>query len=129
KALLKQGLERATQLQSGQAPWTQKTGVVVRGYRSRIDDTVQPYGLVIPESYDPKGTAAHRLDFWFHGRGETLSEVNFLNDRSRNVGAIAPRDTIVLHPYGRYCNANKLAGEIDSLEALDDVQNNYRIDP
>lgn len=129
KALLKQGLERAGQLQAGEAPWTVRKGVVVRGYRSRIDNTVQPYGLVIPESYELTGPAAHRLDFWFHGRGETLSEVNFLNDRSRNVGAIAPANTIVLHPYGRYCNANKFAGEIDALEALEDVQRNYRVDP
>lgn len=129
KSLLKQGQERAEQLLAGKAPWTEQTGVVVRGYISQIDQTVQPYGLVIPASYDFKGKKLHRLDFWFHGRGETLSEVNFLNDRSKNVGAISPTDTIVLHPYGRYCNANKFAGEIDSFEALAAVQQLYRVDP
>ena len=34
----------------------------------------------------------------------------------------------MLHPYGRYCNANKFAGEIDLLEALDDVKKHYPID-
>lgn len=129
KALLKQGLQRADDLLAGKAPWTEQTGVVVRGYLSKIDQTVQPYGLVIPASYEFQGRKSHRLDFWFHGRGETLSEVNFLNDRSKNVGAISPPDTIVLHPYGRYCNANKFAGEIDSFEALAAVQSQYRIDP
>jgi pimeloyl-ACP methyl ester carboxylesterase len=129
KALLKQGHERADQLLAGDAPWTRKTGVVVRGYISRIDRTVQPYGLVIPDSYKFDGTEKHRLDFWFHGRGENLSEVNFLNDRSKNTGPISPANTIVLHPYGRYCNANKLAGEIDSFEALDAVKKQYRVDP
>lgn len=129
KSLLALGKQRAEQLLAGKAPWTQQTGVVVRGYISKIDQTVQPYGLVIPVNYDFRGNTPHRLDFWFHGRGETLSEVNFLTDRSRNVGAISPADTIVLHPYGRYCNANKLAGEIDSLEALAAVQKQYRVDP
>lgn len=129
KSLLQQGKQRADQLLGGTAPWTRQTGVVVRGYISKIDQTVQPYGLVIPASYGFSGRQAHRLDFWFHGRGETLSEVNFLNDRSKNVGAISPADTIVLHPYGRYCNANKFAGEVDSFEALAAVQQQYRIDP
>lgn len=129
RTLLQQGHERADQLLAGEATWTKKTGLVVRGYISKIDRTVQPYGLVIPDSYKFDGSEKHRLDFWFHGRGENLSEVNFLNDRSRNVGQIAPANTIVIHPYGRYCNANKLAGEIDSLEALAAVKQQYRIDP
>ena len=128
KTLLKTGQERADQLLAGEAPWTRQTGRVVRGYISKIDRTVQPFGLVVPVSYKFDGTQRHRLDFWFHGRGETLSEVNFINDRSKNDGPIAPADTIVLHPYGRYCNANKLAGEIDSFEALDVVRKHYRID-
>ena len=129
KNLLMQGQQRAESLLAGKAPWTQQTGVVVRGYISKIDRTVQPYGLVIPANYDFSGQKPYRLDFWFHGRGETLSEVNFLNDRSKNVGAISPADTIVLHPYGRYCNANKFAGEVDSFEALAAVQQQYRVDP
>ncbi len=129
KMLLQQGQQRADQLLAGNAPWTRQAGVVVRGYVSKIDQTVQPYGLVIPATYNFEGTEKHRLDFWFHGRGEVLSEVNFLNDRSKNVGQISPDQTIVLHPYGRYCNANKLAGEIDSLEAIDAVTHQYRIDP
>jgi len=126
--LLREGLARAAALKQGQAPWANKHGLVVRGYVSRLDGSVQPYGLVVPESYVPAGSGKYRLDFWFHGRGEMLSEVNFLRDREKNVGTFAPRDTIVLHPYGRYCNANKLAGEIDAFEALDSVRQRYRID-
>ncbi len=126
--LLKQGLERAKQLAAGQAPWTEQTGLIVRGYVSKIDGSVQPYGLIVPESYVARGTQRHRLDLWFHGRGETLSEVNFLVGRQRDRGVFAPADGFVLHPYGRYCNAFKFAGEIDVLEALESVERNYRID-
>ncbi|MBM79315.1 MAG: hypothetical protein CMJ78_01820 [Planctomycetaceae bacterium] len=128
KELLKTGIQRATDLKAGKAPWTTATGLVVRGYRSKIDHTVQPYGLVIPASYASTGVDNLRLDLWFHGRGETLSEVKFIDGRSRQVGQYAPKDTFVLHPYGRYSNAFKFAGEVDVLEALDAVQRHYRID-
>jgi hypothetical protein len=42
KALLKQGMERARALKEGTAPWTTATGLVVRGYVSKIDGSVQP---------------------------------------------------------------------------------------
>jgi predicted esterase len=128
KSLLRDGLKRAEQLLSGESPWTRQTGLVVRGFVSKLDNTVQPYGLVIPASYQFEGPTRHRLDLWFHGRGETLSEVNFLDQRQKQIGQIAPSDTIVLHPYGRYSNAFKLAGEVDVLEALDSVQGRYRVD-
>ena len=34
----------------------------------------------------------------------------------------------MLHLYGRYCNANKFAGEVDLFEALDAVKTQYPID-
>src|SRR4051812_49062742 len=128
KVLLQKGEERARLLASGQAPWTTATGLVVRGYVSKIDKSVQPYGLVMPASYSPTAPHRWRLDAWFHGRSETLSEVNFLADRERTAGEFQPRDTIVLHLYGRFCNASKLAGEVDLFEALDAVKKQYAID-
>ena len=34
----------------------------------------------------------------------------------------------MLHLYGRFCNANKFAGEVDLFEALDAVKRNYPVD-
>ncbi|MFN0119646.1 MAG: prolyl oligopeptidase family serine peptidase, partial [Blastocatellia bacterium] len=128
KVLLQHGEERARLLAEGKAPWTMAPGLVVRGYVSKIDKSVQPYGLVIPSSFAPDRPYHWRLDTWFHGRGETLSEVNFLSDRETKNGDFTPRDTIVVHLYGRYCNANKFAGEVDLFETLDKVKQQYRID-
>ncbi len=100
----------------------------MRGYLSKIDQSVQPYGLVVPPSYSPNAPHRWRLDTWFHGRDETLTQVNFLTARRRSAGEFTPRDTIVLHLYGRYCNASKFAGEVDLFEALDAVKRNYPID-
>lgn len=127
KTLLKRAAERAEALVEGECPWDRKTGLVVRGYVSKIDGSTQPYGLVVPESFAPGG-GPWRLDVWFHGRDEVLSELKFLADRLRQVGTFAPKDTIVLHPYGRFCNANKFAGEVDLFEAIDDLKKHYRID-
>lgn len=128
KTLLTEGQQRADQLAMGQAPWATQTGLVVRGYVSKIDGSVQPYGLVVPASYSPQTVGGHRLDLWFHGRGETLSELNFIEQRRKQVGTFSPPDTIVLHPYGRYSNAFKFAGEVDVLEALEAAQSHYRVD-
>ena len=128
KGLLRDGIERAEQLEASRPPGLTQQGLVVRGYRSKIDHSAQPYGLVVPETWSPGAAMKHRLDFWFHGRGETLSEVNFINGRQRSVGHYAPADTFVLHPYGRYSNANKFAGEIDLFEALEHAKKHYPID-
>ncbi|HEY0456082.1 MAG TPA: prolyl oligopeptidase family serine peptidase, partial [Verrucomicrobiae bacterium] len=128
KQFIKQGIERAQLLREGKAPWTQTNGLIVRGYLSRVDGSVQPYGLVIPPSYQANSAHQYRLDFWFHGRGETLSELDFINGRQRSAGEFTPPNTFVLHLYGRYCNGNRFAGETDLFEALENVRKYYPID-
>lgn len=123
---LAEGTRRAEAFLKGDAPWTRQKGLVVRAYRSRIDGSVQPYGMIVPESYEGSPS---RLDFWIHGRGEKLSELSFIDERSKRAGQIQPRDTLVLHPYGRYCCANKFAGEIDLFEALEHARRSYAVDP
>ena len=128
KALIEQGLQRVRQLRQGQVPWNNQTGLVVRAYVSKLDDSIQPYGLIVPVSYKQGSAHPFRLDVWFHGRDEKLTEVNFLTQRQRSYGEFAPPNTIVLHTYGRYCNGQKLAGEVDLFEALADVRKHYPID-
>ncbi len=128
KAQLVQGMERAANLRAGKTPWATQTGPVARGYVSQIDGSVQPYGIVVPVTFSENTTRKRRLDLWFHGRGETLSELNFISDRQRSLGEFAPEDTLVLHPYGRYCNANRFAGEVDPVEAMLHVMKHYPVD-
>ena len=110
RTLLKEGQERAKELRDGKAPWTTATGLVVRGYVSKIDGSVQPYGLVVPASYQPNTPYKHRLDVWCHGRGETLTELSFIEGREKSAGDFTPPNAFVLHLYGRYCCANRFAG-------------------
>ncbi len=125
---LAEARRRIAALREGKTPWLEKAGPVALGYVSRIDGSVQPYGLVIPDSYASGAPHRFRLDIWFHGRGEQLSELAFVSDRARNKGEFAPANAFVLHPYGRYCNGSRFAGETDAWEALEDVQRLFPID-
>lgn len=125
--LLQEGQQRAKDLLDGKAPWTTQKGEVVRGYISRIDGSAQPYGLSIPENYSPDGPKFN-LSLWFHGRSEYLSEVNFIaNGKGFFPLMPAMKNTIMLYPYGRYCNGFKLAGEVDVEEAMEAVKKQYSI--
>lgn len=116
---------------SAARPGLSRLGVsrlVVRGYQSKIDGSIQPYGMVIPADWKPGDTTSRRLDFWAHGRGEKLTELDFINQRLTSVGEFDPPGAFTLHLYGRYCNANKFAGEVDLFEALDHARQHYPID-
>jgi poly(3-hydroxybutyrate) depolymerase len=127
RKLLKEGMQRANELKEGKASWTTQKGEVVRGYISKIDGSVQPYGLSIPENYNPAGVKFN-LALWFHGRGENLSELNFISNGKGFFPAMPEmKNTIMLYPYGRYCNAFKFAGEVDVLEAMEAVKQLYSI--
>ena len=123
KNLLKVGNERLADLKSGKTPWKTATGQVVRGYRSKIDGSVQPYGLIIPEDRPAQGG---RLDIWLHGRSDVLTELVFLVPQMGKPKALAtPAKTITLNIYGRFCNAYKFAGEVDVLEAMEHAIQEY----
>jgi pimeloyl-ACP methyl ester carboxylesterase len=128
-----QGLDRAAAIAQtkdpARLPWNTATGLVARGYRSKIDGSVQPYGLLIPESYEPVAEQLPvPLHFWCHGRNEKLSELAFINGVQNKKGEFTPDGAIVCYLYGRFCNANKFAGERDLFEALEDIKAHYKID-
>ena len=127
KHLLSLGHQRADQLKAGKHPWTKETGLVVRGYKSSLDDSVIPYGLDIPPESSQQINKNKRLDIWLHGRNNTLSEIRFLTERLKMTSQFRPQNTIVLHPYGRFCNAYKFAGEKDVMESLHHAKSQYSI--
>lgn len=129
KKLLELGNQRLSELKAGKPSWINATGLVPRGYISKIDGSVQPYGMVIPDDWKAGEKTPRRLDFWCHGRGEKLSELDFINGRLTGKGEYNPAGTFTLHLYGRYCCANKFAGETDLFEALENAKTHYNIDP
>jgi pimeloyl-ACP methyl ester carboxylesterase len=125
--VLDHGIARAQELERGDAAWPAQKGRIVRGYRSALDGSVQPYALIIPESYD--GRRSVRLDLVLHGRGATLNEVSFIAAHESATAVPATQDFIQMEVYGRGNNAYRWAGEADVFEALASVEKRYRIDP
>ena len=127
RRLLSEGRERAAQLRAKTTPWLEARGLLIRGYRSKLDGSIQPYGLVVPAELDlTKPTPAM---VWLLGRGEKRTELAFLRERENGPPQLTPKNVLTLIPYGRFCNATKFAGEIDVMEALAAVRAQYSIDP
>ncbi len=124
---VQKGLIRARQLAENAHPWTIQTGHVVRGYHSRVDGSIQPYGLSIPASYDPSHPV--RLDIFLHGRNGKLTEATFLAAQESGKPAPPEQSFIQLDVYGRGNNSYFWAGETDVFEALESVRAHYNIDP
>ena len=102
---------------------------LVGGFVSRIDDSVQPYGLVLPAGFTlDQAKSPMRMDVFLHGRGDTKTEIPFLVERSSKIGLYSPANTVVLHPFGRHCNAFKFAGETDVYEAIENAAKLIAID-
>ncbi|MEZ5351556.1 MAG: prolyl oligopeptidase family serine peptidase [Bryobacteraceae bacterium] len=126
--ILDRGIARAKALDEGQSPWVNAKGRVARAYRSRVDDSLQPYAVVVPPGYD--ASRPSRLDLVLHGRGATLTEVSFLAAaENAKPGAVTYPDRLELHVFGRTNNAYRWAGETDVFEALASVESRYKIDP
>ena len=124
--LLRDAEERMESLAKGKRRWPTQTGTIVRGYFSSIDNSPQPYGLVIPEGHD--FDVRSPLYVWLHGRGDKKTDLHFIHERKSKTGEITPRDAMVLHPFGRHCVGFKSAGEIDVMESIESVCQEYRID-
>ena len=112
---------------SGSPSWPKQKGRLSRAYRSRIDGSLQPYGVLIPENYD--FAKPSRLDVVLHGRAAQMNEVSFLFSHDSAKPLPADQQQIVLEVFGRINNAYRWAGETDVFEALESVRKRYNIDP
>jgi len=126
KELIEEGARRCEAIRTNSCYWIQlgSPHITVRGFRSKLDGTVQPYGVVLGSR-----PFSGRADVWCRGRSEKGLELQFLSTRMKNSDPLPDDGVLMIHPFGRYCNANKLAGEVDTLEAIEHAMNQYKIDP
>src|SRR5260370_6237367 len=128
--VLDQGIERAKQLQTKRPQWNQGKKQI-HAYYSEIDGAALPYGVTLPEAYDPAKPA--RLYVWLHGRQNNTTEAEFI------YGFLAPK------PPARVPVANQgqihldcsvringagwhWAGEMDVFESIAAVKKRFKID-
>lgn len=130
-ALLAEARSRIESLRKNETPWLLGSGMKVVGFYSRIDGSPQPYGVEIPEGLSWGSGAKIPMWVWLHGRGDTATDLNFVHGKltAKKPGQFQPQGAIVIHPFGRYCNGYKSAGETDVLEARDDAMARFGVDP
>ena len=124
--VLDKGIARAKELTAGSPSWTKNKGRLVRAYRSTIDGSLQPYGLIVPESYSGQPI---RLDIWMHGTNRNLNEVAFITEHETAEPVPPSQAYIQVDVYGRSNVSYRWAGETDVFEAIKSVQERYNIDP
>ncbi|MEZ6133495.1 MAG: alpha/beta hydrolase-fold protein [Pirellulaceae bacterium] len=125
--LLDLASSRVAAIATGDLPWTRSSGRQVRGFRSRVDGSVQPIGMVLPEGWQTAGQPLP-LYVWLHGRGDKSTDLHFICERLDKDGQIVPPGAIVVHPFGRQCVGYKSAGETDVMEAIDFACEHYPVD-
>lgn len=130
-AVLDQGLQRGRQLVDGASPWMQQKGRRVHGFYSKLDGSVQLYGMRIPDSYD--GSQPARLYVWLHGRDQKNTETSFITKVQKVTAGHTNAEELgqlQLDVYGRWNGmAYHWTGEADLFEALAEAQQRYKIDP
>jgi len=94
-------------INQGDATWIDRKGSIIRGHRSQVDDSVEPYGVIIPKGYLP-GTPV-RVDIILHGSvpPNPDAEVRFIEQFDKGDDRLLDNDTsipvqpfIKLHPCG-----------------------------
>jgi predicted esterase len=114
-------------LGAGKDPFAGKLGDSRRAYRSAVDQTLQPYRLFIPESYD--ASKATPLLVALHGMG---GDENSLFDSYEN--GLLKREAervgfIVACPKGRdSASMYRGSAEQDVLDVMADVRRSYKVD-
>ncbi len=126
--LLDEAEKRIASLKKNETPWMEGNGHKVLGFYSKIDDSPQPYAVEIPPGLDHKSAP---MWIWLHGRGDTTTDLPFIYGKfmAKKPGQFQPTGTIVIHPFGRYCNGWKSAGETDVFECRDAAMKRFNIDP
>ena len=128
--VLDQGIERGKQLKANQPQWNQGKKQI-HAYYSQIDGAVLPYGITLPENYDP--TKPTRLYVWLHGRQNNTTEAEFihgfLTPRPPGNAPVADQGQIQLDCFGRINGAGwHWAGEMDVFESIAAVKRRFNID-
>ncbi len=126
---IKSGLQRAEEVNNGKPSWPTHVGKTIRAYVSRVDGSVQPYALTLPEGITQKSSKRWPLYVVLHGRGGDRNEIRFIEDHDDD-GKPLPKDQnwIQLDVFGRIDNSYRWAGETDVFEAIADAKRRYRVD-
>jgi predicted esterase len=114
-------------LEKGHDPFAAAHGDMRRAYRSAVDQTLQPYRLFVPDSYD--AAKASPLVVALHGMGGDENSMfdSYQNGLLKREAGL--RGFIVVCPKGRdSASMYRGSAEQDVMDVLAEVRRDYRID-
>lgn len=116
----------ADDAQSGRDPFAGKHGDFRKAYRSAVDQTLQPYRLFIPDTYD--GTKPAPLVVALHGMGG--DENSMFDGYGKELTPDANKyGFIVVAPKGRdQASMYRGTAEQDVLDVMAEVERDYKVD-
>lgn len=105
----------------GEDPFHVMRGFIRKGYKSKLDNSYQPYMVFLPDNYDPQ--KKYPLMVFLHGSASDETTI------ARNR-ALIPNDYIAVGPFGRGKSNgfSKDNAQQDIAEVIDAVAEDYSID-
>lgn len=116
------------EVEAGRDPFATRHGDFRKAYRSAVDNTLQPYRMFVPKSYD--GSRPAPLLVALHGMG---GDENSMFD-SYNNGALKREAErvgfVVAAPKGRdTASMYRGSAEQDVIDVIAEVRRDYKVDP
>jgi len=113
-------------IESGADPFAGKHGDFRKAYLSTVDHTLQPYRILVPESYDGRSPAA--LVVALHGMGGDENSMFDAYDGALKP-AVERHGFIAVCPKGRdSASMYRGSAEQDVIDVLAEVRRDYKID-
>jgi predicted esterase len=125
---LKEAASMLDALDEGRDPFAARRGDFRKAYLSKVDNTLQPFRVFVPSSYD--GTKAYPLVIALHGMGGDENSYFEAYGKGAFTSEAEKHGYIVACPKGRK-PASMYTGdaERDVMDVLADMMRAYRIDP
>ncbi|HEX8186286.1 MAG TPA: prolyl oligopeptidase family serine peptidase [Blastocatellia bacterium] len=127
-AQLKEANSMLNDLDAGKDPFARRRADFKKAYLSKVDNTLQPYRVYVPTTYD--GSKAYPLVIALHGMGG--DENSYFEAYNRGAFKVEAEDRgyIVACPKGRK-PASMYIGEAerDVMDVIEEMKRAYRIDP
>ncbi len=122
RRVLEQLEERLEQALRGEDPYAMQTGYLRRAFRSKLDQTLQPYLVRVPDDFDRGRT--YPLVVYLHGSASDETDL-------MGHAFISRGNVIEVAPFGRGPSNGFVPEEsqVDIVEAIEDVIANYPVDP
>ncbi|HTL53711.1 MAG TPA: prolyl oligopeptidase family serine peptidase [Planctomycetota bacterium] len=113
----------------GRFPFAGVTGYSEQAYNAPQDNSVQPFLVYVPSSYDPE--KQYPLVCYLHGYVPTYTPHNWIDySQIPDFMAVMERnDCILVVPFGRSNTDFLQVGEADTLAAIAAMRSNYSVDP